>query len=140
MAAGDIGAVMRIERSSNPWPWPALFFLHGMRSGWSCWVLECYGAVKGYGVMRIQKGQAHILNLRVAPTLRGRGLGTRIMAHLLSVAAGESVARAWLEVRPDNAAAIALYRRIGFSVTRRHKDYYPSPRGRQDALVMVRRL
>lgn len=44
----------------------------------------------------------------------------------------------WLEVRPSNERALALYRREGFVEVGRRKAYYPAPEGREDALVMRR--
>jgi len=42
-----------------------------------------------------------------------------------------------LEVRPSNAGAIALYRRVGFAEIGRRKRYYPAENStREDALVM----
>lgn len=140
MTERDVAAVMRIERLSYPYPWPAVFFLRGLRSGWSCWVLAPNGVVKGYGVMRLRKGWAHIMNLCVAPACRGQGLGRRLLAHLLTVAAAEGAGRAWLEVRPDNHPAVRLYQSMGFRFKHRHPDYYRTRRGRQDALVLVRRI
>ncbi|MGZ8155124.1 MAG: ribosomal protein S18-alanine N-acetyltransferase, partial [Burkholderiales bacterium] len=44
--------------------------------------------------------------------------------------------RAFLEVRPSNTAARALYARSGFSEIGRRRDYYPAQEGREDAVVM----
>ena len=48
--------------------------------------------------------------------------------------------RAFLEVRPSNAAALALYLSENFSEVSLRKDYYPTPTGREDALVLAKLL
>lgn len=138
MREEDLPAMMRIERLSYPTPWPMWFFYRELRIGSTCRVLDRNGEVAGYGVMRISRGWAHIMNVCVAPEYRGRGLARKMMDHLLQTAADKGASRAWLEVRVDNLPAIRLYRNMGFRVKRRHKGYYPMPRGRRDALVMVR--
>ena len=45
-----------------------------------------------------------------------------------------------LEVRASNAAAIALYRRAGFSDIGLRRDYYQAENGREDAILMGREL
>jgi ribosomal-protein-alanine N-acetyltransferase len=42
----------------------------------------------------------------------------------------------FLEVRPSNAMAVHLYRSVGFQIVGRRRNYYPSHRGREDALVL----
>jgi len=46
----------------------------------------------------------------------------------------------FLEVRPSNAAAIALYHSEGFNEIGRRPRYYPAVIGREDALVMAMEL
>lgn len=41
-----------------------------------------------------------------------------------------------LEVRPSNAAAIALYTRFGFREAGRRRNYYDLPK--EDALILTR--
>ena len=41
-----------------------------------------------------------------------------------------------LEVRPGNAAAIALYEKFGFVEVGRRKNYYEKPK--EDALIMTK--
>ena len=43
----------------------------------------------------------------------------------------------FLEVRPSNEAAQALYRRFGFRKVAVRRDYYPARTGREDALVLT---
>ena len=47
----------------------------------------------------------------VEPAYQGRGIGRRLLDDLLAFADGSVV---YLEVRTDNAAAIALYESVGF--------------------------
>ncbi|NIR28770.1 MAG: ribosomal protein S18-alanine N-acetyltransferase [Gammaproteobacteria bacterium] len=140
MREEDLPRVLRIERETYTLPWSALFFLRALRSGWSCWVLERDEEIVGYGVARMRGDWAHIMNLCIAQRFRGRGLGARMLAHLLAQARAASAARAWLEVRPTNTVAIRLYERMGFRQKYRKRGYYPDPGRYQDALVMVCRL
>ena len=43
----------------------------------------------------------------------------------------------FLEVRPTNLAAKALYSRFGFHEVAVRRDYYPAETGREDALVLT---
>jgi GNAT superfamily N-acetyltransferase len=51
----------------------------------------------------------------VKAALRGRGLGRRLVEHVLAWAAGAGMARATLLADRDNAAALAFYDRLGFA-------------------------
>ena len=46
----------------------------------------------------------------------------------------------FLEVRPSNAPAIALYHDEGFNEIGRRPRYYPAIGGREDAIVMALEL
>jgi ribosomal protein S18 acetylase RimI-like enzyme len=71
--------------------------------------------------------QAEIENLAVSPVARRRGTGTGLCRRALQElgAAGAKVVE--LEVRAGNAAALALYRGLGFETTGMRADYYSSP-------------
>ena len=43
----------------------------------------------------------------------------------------------FLEVRPSNPGAIALYHDEGFNEIGRRPRYYPATQGREDAIVMA---
>lgn len=79
------------------------------------------------------------ITMGLAPTARGRGLGTQMlqltldriraenqaikMAKDLGSSAGQGIEILYLMVREDNQAAIALYHRLGFAqVAVLHKD------------------
>ena len=59
---------------------------------------------------------------------------------MLQLARGRGAQRVFLEVRPSNPAAIALYHREGFNEIGRRPRYYPAKDGREDAIVMAKEL
>ena len=93
------------------------------------------------GVFAIEVPEGFILTLAVRPEARRRGLGARLVREGGTAAAARGAARLFLEVADDNAAALALYARAGFSEAGRRPGYYARPDGgRQDALIMALNL
>ena len=136
----DLPTVHQLEKACQPFPWPLWCFRSVLRSGASCWLLAKDSEAIGFGILRIEKHQAHIMNMCVAPSHRRQGLGRRIMLHLLAVANKKHARKACLEVRSTNQAAILLYRKLGFRASEMRKGYYLTSHGRQNALIMVRKL
>lgn len=58
---------------------------------------------------------AYVYSLWLDPGARGRGLGRRLVAAALDWAFRRGVRTATLRVAPDNAAARAVYERLGFT-------------------------
>ncbi|GLC47027.1 hypothetical protein PLESTM_002010200 [Pleodorina starrii] len=79
-------------------------------------------------------GEVSLTNLAVASEARGAGLGRRMACELLARLGSERYLT-FLEVRKDNAAAQALYDRLGFVAVGVRKRYNPDG---SDSLVMVR--
>jgi ribosomal-protein-alanine N-acetyltransferase len=140
MTETDLAWIVPIERQAYPFPWPADYFRHCLRSGCVCRVLEQDSSVVGYGIFAIEQDRAHVLNLCVRPEFQGRGLGTRLLNHLLNLARRRGARYALLEVRPSNYAARGLYQRMGFARSGVRKRYYPAADGREDALILTRPL
>ncbi len=57
---------------------------------------------------------ARLYSIAVAETARGRGVAKALLAAVETAARARGCTRLRLEVRKDNAAAIALYERLGF--------------------------
>lgn len=140
MRQADLEAVARIEVSAYPYPWTFGIFRDCLAAGYECWVLERGAELLGYGVLSVAGGEAHVLNLCVAPAEQGCGHGRRILARLLDLARWHHAQRVFLEVRPSNTHAIALYDSAGFNEIGRRPNYYPGKRGREDAIVMAMEL
>ncbi len=141
MKKGDLKAVVAIEASAYSFPWSLGIFKNCLKVGYSCWVGELGNEVVAYGILSVAAGEAHVMNVCVAPSCRGRRYGRTMMEHLMEVARNHRADMILLEVRPSNEAAIRLYHRLGFNEIGRRKNYYPAANGgREDALVMARML
>lgn len=140
MQQADLVAVLVSEQASYPYPWSRRIFRDCLRVGYCCLVAEVNGRVQGHGIMLVSTGEAHILNICVHPGIRRQGIAHALLDELMGIAHRADAQAAYLEVRPSNEGAIALYRGAGFRVVGRREDYYPAAFGREDALVMARAL
>jgi len=94
------------------------------------WLAERDGGVLGSicWLLRAGSGVARMYSLAVSPRARGRGLG-RLLVTASAARLPARVATLALEVRADNAAALALYCGLGFVETQRLPEYYDAPEG-----------
>lgn len=135
MTHEDVPAVVTLEQNTYPFPWTEQVFRDCLRVGYDCWVVEGDDGVAGYGIMSAGAGECHVLNLCLAPALRRRGIGRRVLFMLLGRARRAGMLHAFLEVRPSNDAAIALYGSAGFERIGVRRGYYEAHDGREDAVV-----
>lgn len=79
-----------------------------------------------YGVVGFHAGTpfARLTSFAVAPDKRGQGLGRSLLAALEKATANHGSRGMRLEVRADNAAAIALYTAAGYRRFSVYPDYY----------------
>ena len=140
MREADLAEVHALEIRAYEFPWTLGIFHDCLRANYPAWVLHVDGRIGGYFLMSIAAGEAHVLNVCVAPELQGRGYGRALLHALLKIARARRVDRVFLEVRPSNAGAIALYDAEGFNEIGRRPRYYPARDGREDALVMALEL
>lgn len=138
MTSADVERVMEIEQQAYPYPWTRGIFSDCLRVGYDCWCLVLGRETAGYCVLTHAAGETHLLNLCIAPDWQRRGFGEILLDHAVRRSAEQGSAVIFLEVRPSNPAAIALYRNHGFSVIGRRPDYYSADQGREDAIVMKR--
>ena len=136
MTPFDVAGVGTVERASYQFPWSEGIFRDCLRVGYLCRVAECDGEIVAYGIVAMGAGEAHILNLCVGPKLRGRGVGRQMLMLLIERASQAGMQDVFLEVRPSNLHAIALYQSVGFAEVGRRRDYYQAAEGREDALVL----
>ena len=146
---GDLDRVMEIELAAYPFPWSRGIFSDCLRVGYDCLGLQIGPQLVGYSVQTDAAGEAHLLNLCIAPDWQHRGMGGLLLENVLRTARSNHCRCVFLEVRPSNRAGIALYAKHGFVVIGRRPGYYSAgpadgpasgdkeqTRSREDALVM----
>ena len=130
-------AELHAQAFTTPTPWSAAAFAATLARP-ECFVLSEPG---GFLLASVAAGEAEVLTLAVAPLARRQGIGRRLVAGFLAVAAARGAQVALLEVAADNRAALALYRGAGFAEVGRRHGYYRTPEGQAiDAVVMTRAL
>ncbi|MFM7120100.1 MAG: ribosomal protein S18-alanine N-acetyltransferase [Gammaproteobacteria bacterium] len=148
MTPDDLDVVLVNEVAAYPFPWTRGNFEDCLKERRDCRLLlapgpavcgpaVCGPAVFGHGVLSVAAGEAHVLNVCVAPVCQGRGYGRALLDHLLGRAQEQGAEVVFLEVRPSNGVAIALYESVGFNEIGRRRNYYQAAIGHEDALVMA---
>jgi len=133
----DVDAVFHIERNSYEFPWSEGIFHDCIKAGYDSLLALEDDQIVGYGIMMIAADEAHLLNLCVAERARGAGFARRLLLDLCDTAVVKGARDMYLEVRPSNPTAIALYQSFGFNEVGRRPDYYNASMGREDALILA---
>jgi ribosomal-protein-alanine N-acetyltransferase len=136
MTEADLDAIMEIEPHIYSHPWSRGNFSDSLVSGYSAWVLLDGAKIIGYALMMMVLDEAHLLNLSVAKAYQKQGLGRLLLEHMITIAKKHAAANMFLEVRPSNISAIALYENMGFNEMAVRRGYYPAHNGREDAVLM----
>ena len=137
MQAGDLDEVMAIEDAVYTHPWTRGNFGDSLRAGYQCWTWRLGNALLGYFVLLVAGGEGHLLNLSVAAARQRSGHGSALLKEAMRLARHYGARHLFLEVRPSNLAAKALYGRFGFHGVAVRRGYYPAQDGREDALVLT---
>ena len=137
MRRDDLAHVSELEHAAYAFPWSQGICGDCLKAGHPAWVLCLDGHIIGYGILSIGAGEAHVLNVCIAPDQRGQGFGRHLMKRLIDIARWNGAERVFLEVRPSNPNAQALYASLGFHEIGRRPRYYPAHGGREDAIVMA---
>jgi len=141
MVAADVPRVAAIEAVSLPTPWSKAAFRHELDVPFSRSFVahadDDREQVAGYVVLWRVSDEVHLLDLAVAPDLRGRGIGRLLAERVLDEARAFGARLVTLEVAEDNVAARRLYASLGFIAASTRRDYYGPGRS---AVVMEREL
>lgn len=141
LTLADLPAIITIERKACRFPWTIGNFQDSLTcSGYFGYGLEVEEQLRGYAILSIAAGEAHVLNIVIDPDLQHQGLGSFLMRYLLYVAKRNGVKIIFLEVRQSNKSAFRLYHKLGFNEIGIRKNYYPAEKGREHALVLALEL
>ena len=145
MRLEDLDRVMEIEKDGFAHPWSADLLRREMTHDWSTILVATevrHGlgaaareAVLGFIVFWLVHDEVHVLNIATAIEERRRGIGRALMDEAAERGRRAGAVLATLEVRRSNAAAIALYRELGYRQVGVRPNYYADEG--EDAIVMV---
>ena len=137
MREPDLAEVMAIEEAIYSHPWTRGNFADSLVAGYDCRTWRIGRDLLGYFVLMVAAGEAHLLNLSIAPEHQRKGHGSTLLREASAIARSRGARGIFLEVRPSNAGAQALYTRFGFRKIAVRRGYYPAHGGREDALVLT---
>ena len=139
MNEGHLGELERLEKLCFSRPWSRRMLAEELENQCAAFLVAedgVSGKVLGYAGLLVMADEGYITNVAVFPEYRRSGVAAKLIEVFENFARGNRLAFLTLEVRPSNAAAIALYRRFGFQEVGRRKNYYDLPK--EDALILTR--
>jgi len=123
--AADLDALARLDREAFPdTPMPREAIRARLEQGARVLIAEAGGEAAGDAIFEPDEdGRAYLSVLAVAEAMRGRGIGAALTARVARMAFAEGALALDLKTEDDNAAAIRLYRRLGFRPSYAGRDY-----------------
>ncbi|MCM6776177.1 ribosomal protein S18-alanine N-acetyltransferase [Nocardia sp. CDC159] len=143
MGSADIERCVELEKILFPEddPWSEVAFASELSGAHNRYLVarDASGRMLGYAGIALlgspEHPEAEVHTIGVDPRCHRSGVGTLLLRALLAEA-GRRGGPVFLEVRTDNAPAIALYQKHGFHIIGLRKSYY-QPSG-ADAFTMRR--
>ncbi len=139
MAAEHLDRLEQLERMCFSRPWSKKMLAEELDNQCAAFLVavepETEKAV-GYAGLLVVADEGYITNVAVDPSCRRQGVAAQLLQVFDNFAKGNHLAFLTLEVRPSNAAAIALYEDFGFREVGRRRNYYDLPK--EDALILTK--
>ena len=92
------------------------------------------GVIAGYIFFTAILDEGGVDNIAVLPTVRRQGVASALLEAFHSYGRTHGLTDLFLEVRPSNEGAAALYQKMGYREIGRRKNYYLDPK--EDAIIM----
>ena len=119
MQDADVATVATLEAEVSPAPWSPGIFSDCLRAEYECWVVRA-DKVFGFAILSLAPGEAHLLNIAIAPDRQGQGFGRELLRKAANTAKNEGAER--------------IYERAGFEFLSLRVKYYGPPK-KEDAFV-----
>lgn len=139
MTADHLEELEKLERICFSRPWSRKMLAEELENQCAAFLVaedSVSGRVLGYAGLMVVADEGYITNVAVFPEYRRQGIAAQILQVFVQFAEANHLAFLTLEVRPSNAAAIALYQGFGFEEVGRRKNYYDLPK--EDALILTK--
>jgi ribosomal-protein-alanine N-acetyltransferase len=139
MIRRDMPEVLQAEHSSFEFAWTEEDFLRCLRQRNCIGMVAEHGEkVVGFMIYELHKTKLHILNFAVHPAHRRQGVGSQMVAKLVSKLSSHRRTRITLEVRETNLPAQLFFRSQDFKAVRVLRGYYED--SGEDAFLMHYKL
>jgi ribosomal-protein-alanine N-acetyltransferase len=129
-----------LHQQAFPKPWSAAEIAKLLENPAVFAILSRGANAQGFAMGWAAAGDAELLTVAVVPEARRRGVGAALVTAIGVAALVRGAASMHLEVAEDNAAARALYVKLGYAESGRRHAYYAGDGGPIDAIVMRRTL
>ena len=139
MNADHLEELEKLEKICFSRPWSRKMLAEELENQCAAFLVaqdSITGQVMGYAGLLVMADEGYITNVAVFPEYRRQGVAAKLISVFENFARGNKLAFLTLEVRPSNAAAIALYEGFGFREAGRRKNYYDLPK--DDALILTK--
>ena len=140
MSPENLSLVLDNEHCSYTHPWREDIFIDCMKTGHECWIVTGVSEVIGHSVLSVAGKESHLQNVCIRSDIQRRGCGRALVEFMLGRARSHQVSRVFLEIRTSNLPACKLYETLGFNEIGTRPGYYPTARGREDAIVFAMEL
>ena len=138
MQLTDLSQILAIEQSVQLAPWAKQHFIDCLnKDHYYCRVIASADTVYGFAVFSIIADEAELLNIAIDKPYQKKGLAKTMLHDAILFLSSQGCAHLLLEVRASNDVARQLYTSLGFQQNGYRKSYYPSPEGREDAILMT---
>lgn len=117
-------------------PWSRKIFEDCLTKPYFAYSLNQDSQPLGYYIGMTVLDEVTLMDIVVNAAHQGKGLGKSLLQHCIDKCNQDNIQQIWLEVRESNTAAINLYDNAGFIVVEQRVNYYPSAKGKEDALIM----
>lgn len=126
LLADDVPRVAELERQLfGPSAWTEAMLAAELRAPGRWYVAAVEdGVLVGYAGLWFDGDVTQVMTIGVAAAVQRRGVGTTLMTALVERSRELGATAVLLEVRVDNAPALAMYERFGFTVLRLRRRYY----------------
>jgi ribosomal-protein-alanine N-acetyltransferase len=145
----DLNSVTRINEACLPENYTDIFFVDLYRRYPETFIVaDENGHTVGYIMCRIEVGlsnlgltgivkKGHVVSIAVMPEHRRKGIAKALMTVAMEGMRQYNAKQCYLEVRLTNEAAVELYKKLGFEISRTVHGYYADG---EDAYVMSLKL
>lgn len=122
----DISSLFALEKElfcSENYPLSRGSFAYHIKNS-LLYVAEIEGSLAGYILVLVKRKDAKLYSLGVSKTYRNRKISQKLLITAFKELLAFGFKRVLLEVRTDNEAAIALYKKMGFVELKKLKAFY----------------